>query len=83
MIYTKELKEKKETKSYLPLFVLIYLGFVATTYLVVEGDQVWRVGSSPFSIYTKNKRANYTNKRMVVHHHRPSRALAMVKQSRG
>ena len=59
--------------------MLIFLRFVATTYLVFEGDQAWRVGSSPFPIYTKNKRANYTSKRMVVHHHRPSRALAVAK----
>ena len=63
--------------------MLIYLGFVATTYLVFEGDQAWRVGSSSFPNYTKNKRANNTSKRMVVHHHRPSRAFAMAKQSRG
>ena len=35
--------------------MLIYFGSVATTYLVVEGDQAWRVGSSPFPIYTKIK----------------------------
>ena len=55
--------------------MLICLGFVATTYLVFEGDQAWRIGSSPFPIYTKNRRASYTSKRIVVHHHRPSRAL--------
>ena len=59
--------------------MLIYLEFVATTYFVFEGDQAWRVGSSPFPIYTKNKRASYTSKRMVVHYHRPSRALTMAK----
>ena len=56
--------------------MLIYLGFVTTTYLIFEGDQVWRVTSSLFPIYTKNKRASYTSRRIVVHHHRPSRALA-------
>ena len=56
--------------------MLIFLGFVATTYLVFEGNRAWRVGSSPFSIYTKNKRASYTSKRIVVHHHRPSREHA-------
>ena len=59
--------------------MLIYLGSVTMTYLVFEGDQAWRVGSSPFPIYTKNKRASYTSKKMVVHHHRPSRVLAMAK----
>ena len=35
--------------------MLIYLGSVTTTYLVFEGDQVWRVGSFPFPIYTMIK----------------------------
>ena len=35
--------------------MLIYLGSVATTYLVVEGDQAWRVRSCPFLIYLLTK----------------------------
>ena len=51
-------KERKLNLKITYLFSAIYLGSVATTYLVVEGDQAWRVGSSPFPIYTMNKRAS-------------------------
>ena len=42
--------------------MLIYLGSVATNYLIFEGDQAWRVESSPFPIYATNKRASKLTK---------------------
>ena len=73
VIYTKEIKERKEKlKTHTYLFCPAYLCSVATTYLVLEGVQVWRIGSSTYAIYTTKEK---TDKRQLVHLHRPSRAL--------
>ena len=58
IIYTKIKRKESKTYKFLTSLVFIYLGSVATTYLVFEGDQAWRIGSFPFPIYTMNERAS-------------------------
>ena len=80
---TRKERKTKTKKTYLPLRrLLTFYPYRRCTFYLKESE-AWQMRSSSFLIYTIKWRGELYYHRMDIHHHKPSTALARIRQLRG